>query len=112
MTCKYGLQRKGTDDIISVFPFKVSQYCPHLLEEYLEEYEEIPLYTEDEVVKLQAEINRLKADAERYKWLKDHCVDYSEVTDSFKLQLMYGGVIDEGLDAAIDRRMAKNKDIG
>ena len=105
----YGLRRKGTTDIIGVIPLKVHQHPP-TLKKYLAEYEEIPLYTGDEVQKLQDEIDRLRDDAARYKWLKNQCVRYSEETDSFELRLRYGGVIDEGLNSAIDRRMAKNKD--
>ena len=109
MNRRYGLKKKGTDDIIGVFPIKMAHGCPKAFKKYLDQYEEITLYTEDEVEKLQAEINNLKADAARYRWVKDNCVDYSEATDSFELRLRYGGVFDDGVDAEIDRRMSKTK---
>lgn len=92
-----------------MIPPKVHSHPP-TLKNYLEEYEEIPLYTGDEIQKLQDEFNNIKADTARYKWLKNQSVRYSEETDSFELRLRYGGVIDEDLNSAIDRRMAKNKD--
>lgn len=97
MNHRYGLQKKGTDEII-LFPSKTPVCCPSSLKPH---YEEITLYTEDEVEKLQAEINNLKADAARYRWVKDNCVDYSEATDSFELRLRYGGVFDDGVDNCI-----------
>ena len=102
----YGLQRKGTQGIIGVIPVKIHQnQSPS--PSFKNEYEEIPLYTEDVIQKLQDEINRLKNDAARYKWLKDRCVFYSEATDSFELRLRYGGVFNEDLNSAIDHRMSQ-----
>lgn len=55
-----------------------------------------------EVVRLKAEVEALRADAERYRWLRDECTD-----GDIRAGLGYIGWEENSIDAAIDAARAK-----
>jgi len=58
------------------------------------------VYTDDYVDSLKDEIERLKADAERYRWLRER-MDTKDVS-IFKMRNDPDPEVDEEVDAAID----------
>jgi hypothetical protein len=58
-----------------------------------------------ELTKLQAEVSRLRADAERYRWLRDPCVDIRPIIKYQRGDYGWGLWTHKALDEAIDAAM-------
>ena len=65
---------------------------------------------EDEYKKLRAELEDVKKDADRYRWIRK-CMPFSTLKNITKDYLKYfpNDAVDEQLDAAIDAALKGNK---
>lgn len=58
---------------------------------------------------LKAEVERLRADAERYRWLRDPCVDIRPIVKYQRGDYGWGLLTHQSLDEVIDAAMKETK---
>ena len=78
--------------------------CTNVYRDCIETQEESPLYSQETVTALQAEIEALRKDAERYKWLRSRMPGAAYRVEG--IIYSQGG---SGVDAGIDAAIAKEK---